>query len=359
MLRKISREMSRIKRTKTQAVALIMAGTIALSSVLGPSMASADGHGFENLAPNASFETVGSSGFGWVRDARGGDAHLGLINGFASDGNKSVYVYGSESANKGWPGFTTDEIIPVDADKKYTFSASYYTVGNYEGLPWLDMQLFNSDGEHIGGVSTGTSPVLEAPNMWHEKTYNFNPAALEAHFGDEIAGVKLGLKLSLNYGVAGIEDGSTTLMVYDNVMFEEVPQADLIVPSIGTSFQLGDMSFDMPTPVISLELQKTLSTATHIAFTVKNDGTADVTGPIKANTVMTKDGVPWDNGGYFLINYDSPLSPGEEATHKWYPGNGMEPGVYTVQVMVDHVEEIDELDEDNNLSPVISFEIVE
>ena len=84
-----------------------------------------------------------------------------------------------------------------------------------------------------------------------------------------------------------------------------------------------------------------------------------MTGPIKANTVMTKDGMPWDNGGYFLINYDSPLSPGEEATHKWYPGNGMEPGVYTVQVMVDHLEEIDELNEDNNLSPVISFEIVE
>ena len=97
MLRKISREMSRIKRTKTQAVALVMAGTIALSSVLGPSLASADGHGFENLAPNASFETVGSSGFVWVRAARRGDAHLGLINGFASDRN----VFGVRCKDRG------------------------------------------------------------------------------------------------------------------------------------------------------------------------------------------------------------------------------------------------------------------
>ena len=55
MLRKISREMSRIKRTKTQAVALIMAGTIALSSVLGPSIASADAPGRDSTP---SFGTV-------------------------------------------------------------------------------------------------------------------------------------------------------------------------------------------------------------------------------------------------------------------------------------------------------------
>ena len=361
--------MFNIKSVKTKAVAFSIAGTVALSSVLGPSMASANGHGLDNLAPNSSFETVGA-GFGWVRDARGTDANLGLINGFANDGNRSVYVYGSKPANKGWPGFTTDEIIPVDSNKEYTFSASYYTVGGYQGLPWLDMELFNADGKHIGGVSTGTSPVQASANMWHEKTYNFDPEALEAHFGEEIAGVKLGLKLSLNYGAAGIttdpaweEKIKTTLLLYDSVKFEEViaDGPDLVVPSIGATFQLGDTVFEMPNPVISLELQKT-SSRTAITFTVKNVGTADVTGLIKGGKVnMTKEGVPWNNGGYFQLAYDSPLSPGEEATHKWYPGIGpeWEPGFYTLQVMVDHQDLVVELSEDNNLSPVISFELVD
>jgi hypothetical protein len=173
-----------------------------------------------NLAPNPSFENAGSD-FGWVSDAKGTDASFGDINdpGLAADGNSAVTVSGSKSANKGWPGYETTEIIPVDSNKEYTFSASYFA--SYGGLPWMDMTLFDADGKRVGSVSTGTSPVQESPEEWHEKIYNFKPALLKKYFGD-IAGVKLGLKLSLDYGVAGIEDGTVTVLVYDNVKFEEV-----------------------------------------------------------------------------------------------------------------------------------------
>jgi hypothetical protein len=233
----------------------------------------------------------------------------------------------------------------------------------------MDIALYNSEGDHIGGVSTGTSPVQESANTWHEKTYQFKPAALEKRFG-EIAGVKLGLKLSLNYNAAGIENGATTILVYDDVKFEavKVDAPDLVVSSTGNGFNLGDTIIEVDNPVISLSMQNTLSTATKIFFTVKNEGTADVTAPtIKAVTVkMTKDGMPWNNGGYFMFDgnmddYVAPLSPGEETTHTWIPGVGenWETGHYTLQIMVDPDGLVDELNEGNNVSEVISFQIVD
>ena len=223
------------------AVTFALAGAISASSVLGPSTASADsctgsttivavepssGHPAEaitvteNLAPNPSFEHSGQD-FEWVRNAKGTDARLGRTRGLAEDGSRAVYVYASKSANQGWPGFETKEIIPVDPTKEYTFSASYFAPAGRQGMPWLDIALFNSRGKHVGSVSTGSSPVLEDPNEWHKTAYNFKPAVLKKRFGD-IAGVKLGLKLSLNYRATGIEHGKATALAYDNVKFEAV-----------------------------------------------------------------------------------------------------------------------------------------
>jgi hypothetical protein len=177
-----------------------------------------------NLAPNPSFEsanfsTTGPEIVGWAKESKGTSAKIGLTK-FATDGNYAVYVYASKSANKGWPGLTTKEIICVDPTKEYTFSASYYAPGNYPGIPWMDMTLFDAAGKRLGAVSTGSSPN-QVLNEWHEMTYTFNPGALKKYFPD-VAGVKLGLKLSLNYGVAGIPEGKTTLVAYDNVKFEVV-----------------------------------------------------------------------------------------------------------------------------------------
>ena len=208
-----------IKSTKIQVVALAVAGTIALSSVLGAGTALA----YPNLAPNPSFESVnfsatGSEIVGWAKESKGADAQMG-VSKFAADSDTSVYIVGSKSANKGWPGFETNDIIPVDPSKEYTFSASYYSPEKYVGIPWMDMTLFDAAGNKLGAVSTGSSkPVL---NEWQEKTYTFKPEALQKHFPD-IAGVKLGLKLSMNSGITGIPEGQPTVLVYDNVKFEEI-----------------------------------------------------------------------------------------------------------------------------------------
>jgi hypothetical protein len=367
--------MFKIKSAKTQVVALATAGTVALSSVLGSGMALANPM---NLVPNPSFESVNFSAsgpniLGWAKESKGTSAKIGLTK-FATDGKYAVYVYASKSANKGWPGFTTENIIPVDPTKEYTFSASYYAPGNlpgyYPGIPWMDMTLFDAAGKRLGAVSTGSSSN-QVINEWHEKTYTFKPKALKKYFPD-IAGVKLGLRLSLNYGVTGIEAGKLTLLAYDNVKFE-VAESD--VPGMGASeVSKPDLvvSIDIPKTVLSLDDQKVFHNATGMSITVKNVGTSDATGPIKAKKVnMTKNGVPWNNGGSFQLPGDSLLSPGEEATLTYYPGVGAswEPGFYTMQVKVDPIYympggksfpdgHIDELNESNNLSQVVKFQIV-
>ena len=375
--------MFRIKSVKTQVVALALAGTVALSSVLGSGVALANS---PNLAPNPSFETEGSD-FGWVMDAKGTDALLGTATKGQFAGDHAVWVYASEPANQGWPGFTTEEIIPVDSNKEYTFSASYTT--HYGGLPWMDMALFDADGKHVGSVSTGTSSAQESDNTWHEQTYNFKPELLKKYFGD-IAGVKLGLKLSLNYGFAGIEDGTFTAVIYDDVKFEEVTanepdlgpdlEPDLVVTSISMDCCWGSPGQPSTTntngiPVFIIEEQKNLTEKSFIRFAVRNVGTADVTGPIQAAVVnVTKDGEPWEKASNLNLTikdtlsyaggYDSLLSPGEEATVIWSPpvgttNNQWKPGLYTLQVMVDPNGKIDELYNDNNVSAEFSFEVVE
>ena len=366
--------MINLRNIKIQVVTFALAGAISASSVLGPSMASAIG---DNLAPNPSFETEGSD-FGWVSDAKGTDASFGDTDEFVTDGNRAVVVSGSKPANKGWPGYETKKIIPVDSNKEYKFSASYYIPENFQGLRWMDITLFDADGKRLGSVSTGTSSVQDSPDMWHEKTYNFKPELLKKYFGD-IAGVKLGLKLSLNYGFAGIEEGTVTELVYDNVKFEEVAanEPDLVVTSIWADCCWGSPGQPSTTntngtPVFSIEKQGNLLEKSFIRVAVKNVGTADVTGPIKATIVnVTKDGEPWDKNFTFAIKdtlsylggYDSPLSPGEEGSTMWAPYVGKQNfhwkvGLYTLQVMVDHVKKIDELSDDNNVSEEFSFEVV-
>ena len=94
------RTMFKIKSVKTQVEALALAGTVALSSVLGSGVAYADS---PNLAPNPSFENAGSD-FGWVSDAKGTDASFGDINdpGLAADGNSAVTVSGSTNRPRCW-----------------------------------------------------------------------------------------------------------------------------------------------------------------------------------------------------------------------------------------------------------------
>ena len=212
-----------IRSTKTQVVALAVAGTIALSSVLGAGTALA----YPNLAPNPSFESVnfsatGSEIVGWAKESKGTtNVQMGVTQG-SSD--TAVYVamnypVESKSANKGWSGFETNDNITIDPSKEYTFSASYYSPEKYAGIPWMDMTLFDAAGNKLGAVSTGSSkPVL---NEWQEKTYTFKPEALQKYFPD-IASVKLGLKLSMNSGITGIPKGQPVVLLYDNVTFEEI-----------------------------------------------------------------------------------------------------------------------------------------
>jgi hypothetical protein len=122
------------------------------------------------------------------------------------------------------PGYETIQRIPIDSGKKYTFSAHYYApqihpLPFWQGMPWMDIKLFDSQGKYVGTVTTGDSP-LEAPNEWHEKIYIFKPYALKKHYPD-IASITLGLRLSLNYGKVGYEAGTLTSIAFDDVHFKQ------------------------------------------------------------------------------------------------------------------------------------------
>lgn len=126
-----------------------------------------------------------------------------------------MQIAASLLGNQGWPGWETTQRIAVDSTRVYEYSTWYRFPT--EALVWLDIQLFDSTGQNKGGVSTGTT-AAPSPNQWHKKTLTFNPSALASTFPD-IAEVKLHLRLSLNYDFAGIPQGTTTTIYYDEVYF--------------------------------------------------------------------------------------------------------------------------------------------
>ena len=223
-----------IKDVKSQAVALTLAGTIALSSVLGVGVASADS---PNLAPTPSFETA-SMNQHWTAQEKGTNAMFAWNSAFGKDGNRSLTILASETGNQGWPGFETTEAIPVDSQKEYVFSAWNHANQGPQGLPWMDITLYDSAGKYVGAVSTGTSANLNEPSEWHKQTLNFKPATLSQKFPD-IASVKLGLKLSLNYGAVDYPESKKTGITYDQVYFGVVDREPAEVNERGRATCMG------------------------------------------------------------------------------------------------------------------------
>ena len=169
-----------------------------------------------NLAPNPSFEKGEDSPEGWTPQQRRADATLEWDTAIAHGGRHSIKITGSRGAGSGFPGWETQEKIPIDSEEVYEFSAWYY-ITDIGVSPWMDMRIYDSTGTYKGGVSTGTSSVRPAPNQWLHWVYTFNPSA--SRIFPDIAEVKLGLRLSFNYEIAGVPEGTVTTITYDDVFF--------------------------------------------------------------------------------------------------------------------------------------------
>ncbi|MFW9994143.1 MAG: CARDB domain-containing protein [Candidatus Odinarchaeota archaeon] len=135
------------------------------------------------------------------------------------------------------------------------------------------------------------------------------------------------------------------------------PEIRFTVLGNGPDLVITDISIDSPT----ILHQATPWTWVH--FTVKNTGTQPVADTsLHANIVdMTKDGAPYSIGGYINVtSYTAPLDPGETATHSFAVGHdaAWPPGTYALKVMVDDLDSIAELNETNNVSPVIRFTVL-
>ncbi|MBT3377501.1 MAG: hypothetical protein HN742_33070 [Lentisphaerae bacterium] len=104
------------------------------------------------------------------------------------------------------------------------------------------------------------------------------------------------------------------------------------------------------------------SPATWVSFTVTNIGPEPVTGvDLKAGIVnATRDGAPFVMGGYMTVPYTDPMATGDEADYSFAVGHdAMWPvGSYIIHVKADLFGDIDEQNENNNVSVPLAFEVV-
>lgn len=152
-----------------------------------------------------------------------------------------------------------------------------------------------------------------------------------------------------NHGVP-INTISAQSPIIQGMLAASSDQPDLVI---------SDISIDNPTILYGA------TPWTWIHFEVENVGNGDVSGlsQIRAISVnVTKDGVPFPTSGYCNVVISDPFEPGDTATHRFAVGHESSyftPGVYTLQMEVDSNDMVDESNENNNLSSVIQFEIVE
>lgn len=111
---------------------------------------------------------------------------------------------------------------------------------------------------------------------------------------------------------------------------------------------------------ISIESNRiTYGRGAWVSFTVKNTGVLPVEGPILSQKIVVKDGVALPRSGYIRI--DGGLAPGGEKTKRFKVGHDAvwPVGDYSIQLEADYQDQIQETSENNNLSRVIAFNVVD
>jgi hypothetical protein len=100
---------------------------------------------------------------------------------------------------------------------------------------------------------------------------------------------------------------------------------------------------------------------TEVTMTIQNIGP----GILPAGTVRaalsgcTRNGEAIVNSGYFNVIILEPMYPGQTATHSFSVGHdsGWPVGCYSIRILVDSNEAVNEANERNNVSPVLSFDV--
>ena len=169
-----------------------------------------------NLAPNPSFDQGSTSPTGWTASTRGSDAVLEWDEKITRNGDHSLKISGSRSSNRGWPGWETVEVLPIEPGEEYKFSV--WTYIESRAIIWMDIDILDSSGKSLGSASSGNI-LLGQTGEWFQQTKAFNTAHYKEIYPDMTA-VKLGLRLSLLYDHFEIPVGSVTSIYYDDVRFE-------------------------------------------------------------------------------------------------------------------------------------------
>ena len=164
-----------------------------------------------NLLADSSFETgPGPEDAGWSFDATGGDALGARTQDASKQGDYSLGMEASESANRGWPGWHSLGRFPLAPGRAYALRA--HALSPDGASAWLTLYLFDEAGTWLGNRSTGCRPDFPRPSVW-------GPLELRLRIDDDprIAQVELGLQQCLSYS-----KGRATRLFYDEVFFGAV-----------------------------------------------------------------------------------------------------------------------------------------
>ncbi len=250
----------------------------------------------------------------------------------------TLYNFGSVQAALGPP------------DLKITSITIDNTTIVYKATPWTWIHFTTENG----GESDATSVRAQLANIFKDGS----PITPSGYI--DIGNVTASGSVTKSFAVghdSGWPPGNYSLQVMVDYLdsVEESDETNNLSPTIsftviedGPNLVITDISIDKTI----IEYQATPWTWIH--FTAKNIGTQDAYFAKAQLANIIKDGSPITPSGYIDIGN---VTAGGSVTKSFAVGHdsGWPPGNYSLQVMVDYLNEITETNENDNLSPTISF----
>jgi hypothetical protein len=163
-----------------------------------------------NLLANNSFESDPEATFPrWIVDTKNTDVVARWTTDQSKLGQHALMLSASQSANQGFPGWFTADLIQIEEPVWHVFEVWAMSPDGADAF--ISAQFLNDNGEMVSGQSSGCVDL--APEIWTRVSFGILETSLEG-----IRAVHLGLQQCLRD-----TDGALTHLYYDQVYFSTTP----------------------------------------------------------------------------------------------------------------------------------------